>query len=94
MNRAAPFELNSVSIFGSQVQTIGNLFNGNEASGRIDFNPNASNRLFVEFNWLKTSDQFGPCNAACGRGFVNPSRSIFPTGSLSFVHTFSADDSE
>jgi Carboxypeptidase regulatory-like domain/TonB dependent receptor len=88
MNRAAPFELNSVSIFGSQVQTIGNLFNGNEGSGRIDFNPNASNRLFVEFNWLKTTDGFGPCNAACGRGFVNPSRSIFPTGSFSFVHTF------
>ena len=81
--------MSSVAIFGSQVQTIGNLFNGNEASGRIDFNPTASNRLFVEFNWLKTSDQFGPCNAACGRGFVNPSRSIFPTGALSFVHTFS-----
>ena len=55
MNRSAPFELSSVAIFGSQVQTIGNLFNGNEASGRIDFNPSASNRLFVEFNWLKTS---------------------------------------
>jgi hypothetical protein len=89
MNRSAPFELSSVAIFGSQVQTIGNLFNGNEASARIDFNPSASNRLFVDFNWLKTTDQFGPCNAACGRGFVNPSRSIFPTGGLSFVHTFS-----
>ncbi len=94
MNRAAPFELNSVAIFGSQVQTIGNLFNGNEASGRIDFNPSASNRLFVQFNWLKTTDQFGPCNAACGRGFVNPSRSIFPTGSLQLRAYFLVHDSE
>ena len=89
MARNSPFELNSVSIFGAQVQTIGNLFNGNEASGRLDFNPSASNRLFLQFNWQKTSDQFGPCNAACGRGFVNPSRSIFPSGMFSFVHTFS-----
>lgn len=89
MGRDLPFELNSVAIFGSQVQTIGNLFNGNEATARIDFNPSANNRFFAQFNWLKTSDQFGPCNAACGRGFVNPSRSIFPTGSFSFVHTFS-----
>ena len=89
VNRDAPFELNSVAIFGSQIQTIGNLFNGNEGSGRIDFNPNASNRLFLQFNWLKTTDVFGPCNAACGRGFVNPSRNIYPSGMFSLVHTFS-----
>ena len=94
MDRSAPFELNSVSIFGSQVQTIGNLFNGNEASGRIDFNPSASNRLFVQFNWLKTTDQFGPCNAACGRGFVNPSRSIFPTGVVQLRAYIFSHDSE
>jgi hypothetical protein len=89
MNRASPFELNSVAIFGSQIQTIGNLFNGNEGSGRIDFNPNASNRLFVQFNWLKTTDVFGPCSTACTRGFANPARNIYPSGSFSLVHTFS-----
>ena len=89
MNRADPFELNSVAIFGSQIQTIGNLFNGNEGSGRIDFNPNASNRLFVQFNWLKTTDAFGPCSTACTRGFANPARNIYPSGSFSLVHTFS-----
>ena len=46
-NRDAPFELNSVAIFGSQTQTLGNLFNGNESSARIDFNANPSNRLFL-----------------------------------------------
>jgi hypothetical protein len=89
MSRGAPFEVSSVAIFSSQVQTLGNLFNGNEASGRIDFNPNASNRLFLQFNWLKTTDSFGPCSAACTRGFSNPTRNIFPSGMFSYVHTFS-----
>ena len=40
----------SVATFGTQSQTIGNLFNGNEASARIDYNWNASNRFFVKFN--------------------------------------------
>ena len=83
MNRADPFELNSVAIFGSQTQTIGNLFNGNEASARLDYNPSANNRLFVQFNWLKTTDVFGPCNTACTRGFVNPARNIFPDRTVS-----------
>jgi outer membrane receptor protein involved in Fe transport len=89
MARNAPFELDSVAIFGSQIQTIGNLFNGNEASGRIDFNPNASNRLFLQFNWLKTTDIFGPCSDACTRGFANPARNIYPSGMFSYVKTFS-----
>jgi outer membrane receptor protein involved in Fe transport len=89
MNRTDPFQLTSVAIFGSQVQTLGNLFNGNEASGRIDFNPNASNRLFLQFNWLKTTDIFGPCSDACTRGFGNPARNIFPSGMFSYVKTFS-----
>src|SRR5256885_10679832 len=35
------------------------------------------------------TDQFGPCNVSCTRGFGNPLRNNFPQGSLSFVHTFS-----
>ncbi len=79
----------SVSIIGSQTQTIGNLFNGNEASGRLDYNWNTNNRMYAQFNWFKSTDQFGPCSTACSRGFSNPSRSIFPNGQFSFVHTFS-----
>jgi len=89
MNRDDPFELSSVAIFGSQTQTLGNLFNGNEASARIDYNWNSNNRMFAQFNWLKETDTFGPCSAACTRGFSNPSRSLFPSGMFSFVHTFS-----
>jgi Carboxypeptidase regulatory-like domain/TonB dependent receptor-like, beta-barrel len=86
-----PFENNSVAIFGTQTQTLGNLFNGNEAMGRIDYNWSTNNRLFVEFNWLHETDQFGPCYSYCTRGFTNPARYYYPNGQLSFVHTFSAN---
>jgi hypothetical protein len=84
-----PFENKSVAIFKTQTQTIGNLFNGNEASARLDYNWSASNRTFAQFNWFHSTDQFGPCDAACSRGFSNPSRSFFPNGQFSYVHTFS-----
>jgi hypothetical protein len=75
-----PFECSSVAVFGTQVQTIGNLFQGKEASGRIDYQPSQKNRFFVQYNWLRESDTFGPCSAPCTRGFTNPTRNIFPTG--------------
>jgi hypothetical protein len=83
------FENPTTAIFGTQTQTLGNLFNGNEASGRIDYNFNNSNRIYVQFNWLKETDEFGPCYSYCTRGFTNPAVDYFPTGQLSFVHTFS-----
>ena len=85
-----PFENSSVAIFGTQTQSLGNLFNGNEASARLDYNWNSSNRMFAQFNWFHSTDTFGPCDSACTRGFTNPSKSYFPNGQLSFVHTFSA----
>jgi len=88
-SRSAAFINSSTAIFNTQTQTLGNLFNGNEASARLDYNWNANNRTFAQFNWFHSTDQFGPCNAACTRGFSNPSRSFFPNGQLSYVHTFS-----
>src|SRR5207247_2170900 len=88
-DRSAPFEVSSIALFKSQIQTIGNLFNGNEATGRIDYNWNSNNRLFLQFNWFKATDQFGPCNSACARGFSNPEVVRQPNGMFSFVHTFS-----
>ncbi|HEY6304510.1 MAG TPA: carboxypeptidase regulatory-like domain-containing protein [Terriglobales bacterium] len=89
--RSNPFINNSVAVFGSQTQSLGNLFNGNEAMGRLDYNWNANNRLFVEMNWDHNTDKFGGnnCNANCTRGFTNPNNDYFPHASLSFVHTFS-----
>ncbi len=86
-----PYTCDSVAVFGTQVQTIGNLFQGKEASGRIDYQPSERNRFFLQYNWLRESDTFGPCTAACSRGFTNPSRNIFPTGQAVWDHTFSAN---
>jgi hypothetical protein len=88
-DRTAPFELSSVAVFGSQIQTLGNLFNGTEASGRLDFNPNSANRIYAQYNYFKETDKFGPCLAPCTRGFTNPERILQPSAQFSWVHTFS-----
>jgi Carboxypeptidase regulatory-like domain len=90
--RSLPFQGNSVSIFKSQTGTStsnGNLFNGNEGSFRLDYTPRANDRLYAQYNYFRSSDAFGPCDAACTRGFSNPEHSMFPGGQLSWVHTFS-----
>lgn len=91
LDRTAPFQLNSVAIYGSQTGSLGNgnLFNGNEGSFRLDYNPKPSDRFSAQYNYFRSSDEFGPCNAACTRGFTNPSRNLFPGGQFSWVHTFS-----
>jgi len=89
LDRTVAIRENSVATFKTQTQPLGNLFNGNEASLRVDYNWNASNRLFVNYNYNRETDSFGPCNVSCTRGFGNPLRNNFPQGSLSFVHTFS-----
>ncbi len=91
LDRTVPIQENSVATFGTQVGGVDNpnLFNGNEASLRLDYNWNANNRFFINYNYNRQTDKFGPCNAACTRGFSNPLRNNFPQGSLSFVHTFS-----
>ena len=87
--RTVSIQENSVATFKTQTQSLGNLFNGNEASMRVDYNWNANNRFFVNYNYNRQTDSFGPCNVSCTRGFGNPLRNNFPQGSLSFVHTFS-----
>jgi len=83
------FQESSVAIFKSQTQTIGNLFNGNEASVKLDYNWNSNNRSYLQFNWWKQTDNFGPCSAACARGFTNPQKVYYPNAQFSLVHTFS-----
>jgi outer membrane receptor for ferrienterochelin and colicin len=89
LDRDVPIQESSAATFKTQTQTLGNLFNGNEGSLRLDYNWNTNNRFFINYNYNRQTDSFGPCNAACTRGFSNPLRSNFPQGSLSFVHTFS-----
>jgi hypothetical protein len=89
MNRSLPFINSGTAIFNTQTQTIGNLFNGNEATAKLDYDWNASNRMFINFAWNHLTDTFGPCDAACTRGFTNPQREYFPNGQINYVHTFS-----
>ena len=84
-----PFQETAVAIFKSQTQTLGNLFNGNEASLKLDFNWNSNNRSYISFNWFKSTDTYGPCSSACARGFTNPQKIYLPNGQISWVHTFS-----
>jgi hypothetical protein len=90
LDRTVSIQETSVSAFGTQTQSLGNLFNGKEGSMRVDYNWNTNNRMFANFNYLRTTDSFGPCPTnSCTRGFLDPTRGLFPTGSLSYVHTFS-----
>jgi hypothetical protein len=80
----------SVALYGSQTQTFGNLFQGKEASGRFDYQPNDKNRFFANYAWYRNSDNFGPCDPACTRGFSNPTDNVYPNGQLTWDRTFSS----
>lgn len=88
-DRTAAFLENSVITFPSQ--TVGNFFNGNEASVRLDFDANEKNRFQSSFQWLRENDSFGPFNASfsSARGFLSPTDSFFPNFQFSYIHTFS-----
>lgn len=85
-DRTQPFLFDTVSIF--QQQTKDNLFNGNEASIRLDFTPTQKDRIFTQFNWQKETDKFGPALPDAGRGFLNPLKFVVPNFQFSYVRTF------
>jgi hypothetical protein len=90
LDRSASIQETAVGIAKTQTQSLGNLFNGNEGSIRLDYNWNATNRAYLSFNYLRETDAVGPCpTTACARGFTNPTRNLFPQGAFSWVHTFS-----
>jgi hypothetical protein len=84
-NRGDTFLEQVISVNKSQVE--GNLFNGNEASLRLDFNPGAKDRLFGQFNWARSRDQYTRSNLL--RGFLNPSKVTTPNFQFSYIHIFS-----
>ena len=89
MTPTTPYLCNSIAVLGQQTQSIGDLFNGKEVSGRIDYQPGGNDRFFAQYNWLRNSDSFGPCSPACTRGFSNPTDNVYPNGQLTWDHTFS-----
>ena len=88
-----PFQVSGVSLVKAQTGAfgnVGNLFNGNEASLRLDYDPSAANRFSINYNLARTTDKYGPCgDPACARGFFNPETIRTPNGQFDFVHTFS-----
>ena len=79
-----PMIYDSISIQKTHAQ--GNLFDGNEASGRLDWVPTGKDRVFAQFNWSRQNDLIP---AASGlRGFTNPTRFIAPNGTINWTHTF------
>ena len=78
--RDVPIQEKSAATFGTQTETLGNLFNGNEASLRVDYNWNTNNRFYISYNYNRDTDSFGPANIAATRGFTNPQHLNFPVG--------------
>lgn len=81
------FQDTSAATFGTR--TVGNFFNGRRMSGRLDYNWNTNNRIAVNFQWQRDTDEFGPCSTPCTRGFSNPQIVRSPNAQFSWVHTFS-----
>ena len=67
----------------TQVQD--NLFDGNEAALRLDYNISQASRIFTQFNWARSKNKY---NNASVRGFSSPSTRITPNFQFSFLHTF------
>ena len=84
--RDLPFLVNVLNVGKSQVSE--NLFNGNEASIRLDYNLSSNDRLFGQFNWSKAADQFYSGNPTQLRGFYTPSTTTTPNFQFSYIHTF------
>jgi hypothetical protein len=68
-----------------KTNNLGNLFDGNEASGRLDFNASDKDRIFAQFNWSRQNTLTPAVNS---RGFTNPTRFIAPNGTINWTHTF------
>ena len=87
--QAMPLGLNTPMLYQTiniqNTQSLGNLFDGNEASGRIDWVVSSKDRVFAQFNWSR-QNTFQP--ATNSRGFLNPTRFISPNGTINWTHTF------
>jgi hypothetical protein len=68
-----------------KTQSQENLFDGNEASLRVDYNLSDSTRLFTQFNWARAKNKY---NNASVRGFSSPSTLTTPNFQFSLLHTF------
>lgn len=66
-------------------QTADNLFDGNEASLRLDYIASPRDRFFTQLNWARAGDKY--VNQTL-RGFATPFKWTTPVFQFSFLHTF------
>ena len=66
-------------------QSSENLFDGQEASLRLDYNHGQNDRLFTQFSWAKSGDKYVDRTI---RGFASPNEQTSPYFEISFIHTF------
>src|SRR5437667_436010 len=88
--RDMPFLLDTVAVLQSQNQrfsSTGNLFQGNEASVRLDYNFSPNDRVFSQMNWSRATDKFGQFSEPTAlRGFTLPFKAPTPNFQLSYIH--------
>ena len=84
-NRDGSFLVNVLNSGNSQVDQ--NLFDGNEASLRLDYNFSQNDRFFTQFNWARSRDKFYASPNVL-RGFLNPSTTTTPNFQFSYIHIF------
>ncbi len=89
-SRDLPFFMDTLVVVKAQNEILlGNLFQGNEASLRLDYNFSANDRAFAQFNWERRTDVFGIAAPwVQARGFNLPNRRTAPNAQISWVHTF------
>lgn len=85
-DRDGNFLVNVLNSGNSQVDQ--NLFDGNEASLRLDYNLSQSDRFFTQFNWARSKNRFY-ASPNVPRGFLNPSTSTTHNFQFSHIHEFS-----
>jgi len=87
--RTIPLFNSSVSVFGAQSQTFGDLAHGDRASARLDYS-STNHHIFGELWYYETRDEVGPANNSSGpRGIKNPQIVQAPNLSASWVWTAS-----
>lgn len=87
-NRLLPFQQQTTASFPQQ--GLGNLFNGNEWSVRVDHSfMDGKSRIFGQYYNISSTDKFGPANVSNVRGFTNPFAGVAPNAAFSWTYIIS-----
>ena len=74
-----------VVLDSGNTQSQDNLFDGNEAAFRLDYNVSQKSRIFTQFNWAQSRNKYDNESV---RGFSSPSTRTTPNFQFSFLRAF------